>query len=61
MRQPFPRLLLVEGNDEKWVIPQFMEKFIPWGEHNEPEKWPAEIVDFVGVDPMLKRGLLRPN
>jgi hypothetical protein len=35
-----------------------MEKFIPWGEHNEPEKWPAEIVDFVGVDPMLKPGVI---
>jgi hypothetical protein len=58
MRKPHPRLLLVEGKDDKWVIPQFMEKFIPWGERDEPEKWPAEIVDFDGVDPLLKPGVI---
>ena len=56
MRKPHPRLLLVEGREDKRVIPQFMEKFIRWGEHDEPEKWPAEIVEFDGVEPLLKPG-----
>jgi len=58
MRMPPPRLLLVEGKEDQRVIPQFMEKFIPWGEHNEPEKWPATIVDFDGVDPLLEPGVI---
>ena len=58
MRKPHPRLLLVEGKEDKWVIPQFMEKFIPWGERHESEKWPADIVDFDGVEPLLKPGVI---
>ncbi len=58
MRRPNPCLLLVEGREDQRVIPQFMEKFIRWGEHDEPEKWPAEIVAFDGVDPLLEHGVI---
>jgi hypothetical protein len=58
MRKPHPRVLLVEGKDDKWVIPQFMEKFIPWGEKNERDKWPADIIEFEGIEPLLKPGVI---
>ena len=35
-----------------------MEKFIPWGEGKEPEKWPAAIVEFERVEPLLKPGII---
>ena len=58
MAKPHPRLLLVEGREDKFVIPQFMEKFIPWGESNEPQKWPVLIKDFDGIEPLLKPGAI---
>ena len=58
MRKPHPRILLVEGKEDQRVIPQFMEKFIPWGERNEREKWPADIVEFDGVEPLLEIGVI---
>lgn len=55
--RPHPRLLLVEGADELRVIPQLVEKAgIPWGGRNEPDRWPAKIVDFDGVENMLLPG-----
>ncbi|HEX4613581.1 MAG TPA: DUF3226 domain-containing protein [Urbifossiella sp.] len=57
MSKPHPRLLLVEGKDEKWVIPQLIEKAgIPWGEKNERDRWPADIIDYDGVENLLKPG-----
>jgi hypothetical protein len=35
-----------------------MEKFIPWGEYDKPEQWPAKIVEFDGVEPLLKPGVI---
>ena len=58
MRKPHKGLLLVEGKEDKWVIPQFMEKFIPWGEKDERDKWPTDIVEFDGVEPLLKPGVI---
>jgi len=58
MTKPPPRLLLVEGKEDKLVIPQFMEKFIPWGEWYEPDKWPAIIKYFDGIEPLLKPGVI---
>lgn len=58
MSKPHPRRLLVEGKEDKWVIPQFMEKFIPWGNPKEPEKWPAQIEEYEGVEPLLKPGVI---
>lgn len=57
-RKPHPRLLLVEGKEEQRVIPEFMGKFVPWGERNEPEKWPAHILEFDGVENLLKPGVI---
>lgn len=57
-KPPHPKLLLVEGREDKFVIPQFMEKFIPWGEWNEPNKWPVLIKDFDGIEPLLKPGAI---
>lgn len=58
MRKQHRGLLLVEGKEDKWVIPQFMEKFIPWGEKHEPDKWPTVIEEFDGVDHLLKPGVI---
>jgi hypothetical protein len=58
MRKPHPRRLLVEGKEDKMVIPEFMEKFIPWGGKEDWEKWPTEIVSFEGVEPLLKPGVI---
>jgi hypothetical protein len=58
MRKPHRGLLLVEGKEEQRVIPQFMEKFITWGERDERDKWPADIVEFDGVEPLLKPGVI---
>lgn len=58
MRKPHRGLLLVEGDEDKRVIPQFMEKFIPWGERHERDKWPTDIVSFDGVDSLLKPGVI---
>ena len=51
---PNPNRLLVEGDEDKRIIPQFMEFFIPWG--NTPKTWPVEIVAYDGISDMLKPG-----
>jgi hypothetical protein len=52
MRKPHPHLLLVEGKEDKRVIAEFIEKFIPWGNYNEQEKWPTKIEDYAGIEPL---------
>lgn len=59
MPKPHPRVLLVEGKEDRWVIPEFTEKFIPWGEKHEPEKWPAQIKEYDGVGPLLQPGVIQ--
>lgn len=55
MSKLLPRLLLVEGKDEQWVIPEFIEKAgIPWGGRNERDRWPAQIEEFGGIENLLK-------
>lgn len=51
-------ILLVEGEKDKRVIPHLMGHFIAWGERHEPEKWPADIKPFGGVDDLLKPGVI---
>lgn len=48
MPLPSVRRLLVEGSDEKWVIPQLIEQAtgLHWGERHEPK-----LVDIVVADP----------
>jgi hypothetical protein len=53
MPTPNPNRLLVEGDEDKRIIPQFMEHFILWG--NAPP-WPVEIVSHDGIEDMLDPG-----
>ena len=57
-RKPHPRVLLVEGKEDELVIPHFMENFIPWGEWDEPDKWPAQIIEFGGIEPLLDSDII---
>jgi hypothetical protein len=54
--RPNPNRLLVEGDEDKRVIPQFMENFIPWG--NTRDTWPVEIESFNGYADLLKPGVI---
>jgi hypothetical protein len=59
MSKPHPKRLLVEGKDELYVIPQFLEQCgIPWGEWDQRDRWPAEIKQFDGIEPLLKTGVI---
>jgi hypothetical protein len=49
-----PKRLLVEGDEDKRIIPHFMEKFIPWG--NERTTWPVEIISHDGIADLLEPG-----
>jgi hypothetical protein len=54
--RPNPNRLLVEGDEDKRVIPQFMESFITWGD--TPATWPVEIESFNGYADLLKPGII---
>jgi hypothetical protein len=56
MARTNPNRLLVEGEEDKRVIPYFMEKFIAWG--NTPETRPVQIESFNGVEDLLKPGTI---
>ena len=53
-----PYMLLVEGKTDKWVVIQFMAKFIPWGESDEPGKWPVDIISAGNVETLLESGFI---
>jgi hypothetical protein len=55
-RRQNPNHLMVEGDDDKRVIPEFMENFIPWS--NKPEDWPVFIESYNGIEPILKAGVI---
>jgi hypothetical protein len=48
--------LLVEGDDEKRVIPYFMDEHVVWG--NRENEWVVQIEQFDGIDKMLKPGVI---
>ena len=56
MARNYPNRLLVEGDEDKRVIPYFMDHFIHWGD-NESE-WPVRIEHFGGIENMLKPGTI---
>jgi len=59
MRKPHKHLLLVEGEEDKRVLPQLLEKCsIPWGEKNERDKWPADIIEGGGIERLLEAGVI---
>ena len=52
-----PKKLLVEGDEDKRVIPQLIEaNGIPWGENRDT--WIAEIGQSDGFENMVKQGLI---
>jgi hypothetical protein len=58
-KSPHPRQLLVEGKDEQRAIPHLIEACgITWGEANERDRWPAEVVEFDGIENLLKPGVI---
>jgi hypothetical protein len=48
--------MLVEGDDDKRVLPYFMEAFIPWGKTES--EWPVRIEQFGGIENVLKPGVI---
>jgi hypothetical protein len=51
MPRPNPNILLVEGDDEKRVIPYIMDEHVVWGD--KPDDWAAEIRSQGGIDDLL--------
>jgi Protein of unknown function (DUF3226) len=51
-----PNLLLVEGDEEKRVIPYFMDEHVVWGDRKDD--WVVQIEKFDGVDSLLKPGVI---
>lgn len=54
MPKPLPNRLLVEGDEDKRIIPQLMDYFIPWGKSRG--QWPVEIGSSDGIDDLLSPG-----
>ena len=48
--------LLVEGDDEKRVIPYFMDEHVNWGDTKD--EWVVHIDEFDGVEKLLKEGVI---
>jgi len=46
-----PKRLLVEGDEDKRVIPEFMDKFVVWGEKKAEAA--VLIKPFDGIEPLL--------
>jgi hypothetical protein len=58
MRLPNANKLLVEGDEDKRVIPQLIEaNGIRWGERRD--EWPVEIEAVGGIDELLRPGSIR--
>lgn len=49
-----PNILLVEGDDEKRVIPYLMDEYVVWGDR--AEQWVAEVRSHGGIDDLLDPG-----
>ena len=56
MAKANPKRLLVEGADERRVIPFFMDEHVVWGD--KPADWIVSIEEFEGVDNLLKPGVI---
>ncbi len=51
-----PKKLLVEGDDDKRVIPELMDKYVVWGEKKSEAV--VLIESFDGVEQLLKAGVI---
>jgi hypothetical protein len=49
-------ILLVEGKDEQFVIPFFMDNFVVWGK--KKADWIVEIKEFGGIENLLRAGVI---
>jgi hypothetical protein len=56
MAKAIPNRLLVEGDEEKRVIPYFMDEHVVWGDR--PDEWVVRIKEFGGVENLLKPGVI---
>ena len=56
MARQNPRLLLVEGKDEQFTLPFFMDEYVVWGD--DKKDWVVEIKELDGVENLLKPGLI---
>ena len=49
-----PNILLVEGDEEKRVIPYLMDEHVVWGD--KEDEWVAEIRSYGGIEDLLDPG-----
>ena len=56
MAKPNPKRLLVEGDEDKRVIPELMDKYVVWGEKKADAA--VLIKPFDGIEPLLKAGVI---
>jgi hypothetical protein len=56
MARSNPNRLLVEGDEEKRLIPYLMDAYVAWG--NRPEEWVVQIEGFGGIDNLLRPGAI---
>ena len=49
-----PNMLLVEGKEERLIVPHFMDRYVVWGD--KPEEWLVLIKAHEGVDDLLEPG-----
>ncbi|MGO9599287.1 MAG: DUF3226 domain-containing protein [Isosphaeraceae bacterium] len=58
MAKQNPNLLLVEGKEEQYTLPFFMDHYVVWGDKKKKEKWVVEIRQFDGVENLLEPGVI---
>jgi hypothetical protein len=56
MAKQNPNLLLVEGKDEQFTLPFFMDEYVVWGD--QKTDWVAEIKELDGIENLLRPGLI---
>src|SRR5437879_5760297 len=56
MAKANPNRLLVEGEEEKRVIPYLMDEYVVWGD--KENEWVAQIEEFGGIEKLLKPGVI---
>lgn len=56
MAKPNPNLLLVEGKDEQYTLPFFMDEYVVW--EDEKKNRVVEIKELGGVEELLRPGLI---
>ncbi len=57
MTRANPNILLVEGDEDRRIIPFLMDEYIVWG--NKKEDWVDEIESHDGIENLLKPGNIK--